>query len=139
MESGPDFAALFELCHCGKESCEACSGYQLTPRTAVALWHMGGLFADQAYDDLLEHGGWAGLECYPDLPEHEADFDWSMALECLFQDTDILSLFKPELDGVKDSGSGPNEWLRMGDYRPMAWFETFNNMEPRDGRRPFRR
>jgi hypothetical protein len=73
------------------------------------------------------------------LPEHEADFDWSMALECLLQDTDILSLFKPELDGIKDSGSGPNEWLRMGDYRPMAWFETFNNMEPRDGRRPFRR
>ena len=30
----PDFVALFPVCRCEGESCQACSGYQLTPRTA---------------------------------------------------------------------------------------------------------
>lgn len=211
VQSVPDFAALFDLCHCDKASCSACSGYQLTPRTAVVLWEMGGFLADEAYDDVLRNGDapvtvegewgifdeyppityrqravwrrqaarafddlagdlaegewprptcageemalrlmiryanaavkddWVGLEKYPNLPVHKDDFDWEMAFECLFQDTDILSLFDQELDGIEDPDSDLNEFLGMGDYRPEAWFETFNNMEPRDGCRPFRR
>ena len=50
----PDFAALFPLCRCAKESCNTCSGFQLTPQTAAALWTAGQILADQAYDDVEE-------------------------------------------------------------------------------------
>jgi hypothetical protein len=52
----PRFAELFPLCECGKESCEACNGYQVTPRTAAALWTVGQILASRAFDDVLEHG-----------------------------------------------------------------------------------
>jgi hypothetical protein len=73
------------------------------------------------------------------LPEHPEDFDWSLLDDVLFQDVDILSLFEVELDGIEDPDAEQNERIRMGDYRASAWFEPFLNMEPRDGRRPFRR
>jgi hypothetical protein len=52
----PQFAELFPLCTCGADTCNQCSGFQLTPRTAAALWTAAGVLADQAYDDVLEHG-----------------------------------------------------------------------------------
>ncbi len=52
----PHFAELFPLCTCGTDNCDHCSGFQVTPRTAAALWTAAGLLADQAYDDVLEHG-----------------------------------------------------------------------------------
>jgi hypothetical protein len=33
----PDFVALFPVCRCGGDSCHACGGYQLTPRSAAVL------------------------------------------------------------------------------------------------------
>ncbi len=52
----PDFTALFPVCRCGKGTCETCSGFQLTPRTAATLWVAGETLADQAFDDVEEHG-----------------------------------------------------------------------------------
>ncbi|OAP26160.1 hypothetical protein [Amycolatopsis rubida] len=52
----PQFAELFPLCTCGADTCDQCSGFQVTPRTAAALWTAAGLLADHAYDDVLEHG-----------------------------------------------------------------------------------
>lgn len=73
------------------------------------------------------------------VTEHAEDFRWCLVDDVLFQDLDILNLFDAELDGIEDPGAGQNSRIGMGDYRPSAWFETFRNMEPRDGRRPFRR
>jgi hypothetical protein len=207
----PDFVALFPTCRCNSESCDACSGYQLTPRTAAVLWTLTQIIADHAYEDVIEHGdgpvldnepwmlfdrypritwrqdavwrrqaarafddltedlaagswphpscpgeemalhlvleaapdavadGWAGLDqTLPRLPEHPDDYDWDLASEVFFQDHDILDLFEVEMDGIEDPDSEQNRIMGMGDYRPLAWFRTFLNKEPRDGRRPFR-
>jgi len=208
----PDFAILFPLCHCGADECDACSGYQLTPRTAAALWAMAQIHADFAYDDVHHHGddpvtddsAWAAFSEYPRitwtqdavwrrqaarafddltadlaaghlptptcpgeemalhlmlrsaqaaiadgwgptpdllaaLPEDDGDYDWDLALEMLLQDDDILDLFDQQMDGIEDPESDANRQAGMGDYRPAAWFRTFSNMTPRDGRRRFRR
>ena len=208
----PDFAALFPLCRCGRDSCDACTGYQLTPRTAAVLWTVAQVLADQGYDDVVHHGdepaadddlwalfnrypritwtqdavwrrqaarayddltqdigtgrwprprcpgeelalhlildaapdaaddGWAGLDdTLSRLPQHPDDLDWDMASDVLFQDHDILDLFNIEMDGLEDPDTEQNRAIGMGDYRPQAWFRTFLNMDPRDGRRSFRR
>ncbi|WP_436499507.1 hypothetical protein [Actinokineospora sp. HUAS TT18] len=209
----PDFAALFPICACHKDSCDNCSGFQLTPRTASVLWSSCVLRADQAYEDVIEFGDepvdpddgmWSTFDEYPPvtfrqnavwrrqaarafddlatdlaaghwpqprcaaeemalhlaigtaiaaiaddwpnatraietLPQHQDDLDWDMANDVLFQDHDILNLFDIELDGIEDPDGDQNQYIGMGDYRPHAWFTTFNNADPRDGRRPFRR
>ncbi|WP_132118936.1 hypothetical protein [Actinocrispum wychmicini] len=86
--------------------------------------------------------GWAGVTEtteFASLPEHAEDFDWDTLLDILFQDLDILGLFNAELDGIEDPDAEQNQWIGMGDYRPSAWFELFSDLQPRDGRRPFRR
>lgn len=208
----PDFATLFPVCRCAEDSCDSCAGFQLSPRSAAALWTTAQILADQAYDDVEEHGDapvldegdWAVFGRYPrisraqdavwrrraarsfddlaadledgewprptcpaeemalhlmlrdvaaaveddltglaehlsELPSHPDDLNWDLAAEVLFQDTDILTLFDPKLDGIEDPDNELNLQMRIGDYRPQAWFETFGNMPPRDGRRPFRR
>jgi hypothetical protein len=210
---GPDFVRLFPVCDCGLESCSKCGGWQITPRTAAALWSAAQLLSDHGYDDVEEHGDtpvsddnsdWALFDEYPkvtreqdavwrrqaarsyedladdleagdwpsptcageemalhlmlryaraavadgrsglestfaDLPHHPDDLDWDTLSDNLFQDHDILELFSPESDGIEDPDSEDNQRIAMGDYRPSARFKAFNNMEPRDGRRPFRR
>lgn len=54
--AAPDFVALFLVCRCGEDSCDACSGYQLAPRTAAVLWTVAQILADQGYDDVTQHG-----------------------------------------------------------------------------------
>ncbi|NBH10352.1 hypothetical protein [Amycolatopsis sp. SID8362] len=56
LSAWPRFAELLPLCTCGADDCNHCSGFQLTPRTAAALWTAAGILADHAYDDVLEHG-----------------------------------------------------------------------------------
>ena len=73
------------------------------------------------------------------LPGHRDDFDWQAIPDALFQDTDILHLFEPDLDGIDDPHDALNTQMAIGDYRPSAWFENFANMQPRDERRGFRR
>lgn len=52
----PDFASLFAPCSCDRSSCPRCSGFQLTARSAAVLWRTVTTLADQAFDDVLEHG-----------------------------------------------------------------------------------
>jgi len=209
----PDFAALFDVCSCGRESCSACSGFQLTPRTAAVLWSMAQILADQAYDDIEEHGsdvirsrndwslfvrypritwaqdaswrrqaarsyddlatdlaagnwplpacpaeemalhlilddapaavddGWTGIDetTIASLPGHPDDFNWEEIPDTFFQDLDILHLMDPELDGIDDPDDELNTQMRIGDYRPVAWFNNFQNMRQRDPHRGYRR
>lgn len=209
---GPDFVELFPVCRCGADDCLDCTGLQLTPRTAKALYSAGEILADNASDDISEHGDsqvdrsgqWTLFDAYPritwrqdakwrleaarafddlcdDLASgewprprcpaeemaahlmlslakdgvedgwlsvskeslqasaHEDDLAWDLLQDLLFQDTDILHLFDEELDGIEDPESDLNRHMAMGDYRPRSWFKTFDNMEPRDARRPYRR
>jgi hypothetical protein len=206
----PDSGALFPACRCGRQTCGQCAGFQLTPRTAAALWQVGQLLADQGYDDVQEHGdepvaggewmlfddyprltwhqdaiwrrqaarayddltadiaarewpcprcpaeemalhlmlrdaaaatadGWAWIIDQAKVPSYPEDFDWGDVQDGLFQDTDILALFNPDLDGIEDPEADVNRDMTIGDYRPQAWFENFAHMQRRDGRRPFRR
>jgi hypothetical protein len=84
---------------------------------------------------------WTGMDeaTLTSLPGHPDDFDRDAMPGVLLQDTDILQLFDPGLDGIEDPHDELNVDMAMGDYRPSAWFKAFANMEPRDERRPFRR
>jgi hypothetical protein len=208
----PDFRTLFAVCSCERDSCDCCSTFQVTHRTAAVLWHVLKVLSDLAYEDVQMHGDapvdddgvWYVFDRYPrithgedavwrrqaarayddlcsdieaglapmprcfgeemalhlalddapdmvadswdaiadvvePLPEHPDDFDWEMCSEVFFQDHDILTLFNEALDGIEDPDSDGNRWAGMGDMRPAAWFRPFNNVEPRDGTRPFRR
>ena len=68
----PDFAALFpaEDCDCEQENCHICTGWQLTPRTADLLYTALEALADQAFDDIEEHGS--------EPVEKEDRGDWSV-------------------------------------------------------------
>jgi hypothetical protein len=85
--------------------------------------------------------GWTGLDeaTFNSMPEHPDDFDWDAMPDVLFQDTDILHLFEPDLDGIDDPDETLNIEMAMGDYRPSEWFENFGNMRQRDEQRGFRR
>ena len=73
------------------------------------------------------------------LPEHVDDYSWDTCSELLFQDHDVLMLFDQSLDGFEDPSTDINKNSGVGDLRPQAWFEFFNNVEPRDPNRDFRR
>jgi hypothetical protein len=51
----------------------------------------------------------------------------------------VDSLFNPRYDGLEDPDSDGNQAIGKSDFRPAAWFDTFDNMSRRDSRRPFRR
>ncbi len=82
---------------------------------------------------------WAWIIDEADVPPHPRDYDWDDVRDGLLQDTDILVLFNPDLDGIEDPEDEVNRNNGIGDYRPRAWFDTFLNTKRRDGRRPFRR
>lgn len=83
--------------------------------------------------------GQDGVEFNRDLPEYEDDYQWGMCSEMLFQDHDILLLSQGWADGVEDPDSDLNQAMRIGDLRPGQWLTTFDNAEPRDSDRGFRR
>jgi hypothetical protein len=68
----PDFRPLFRVCACGQPGCQLCGGWQLTPRTAAAMWLMAEREGDAAYDDIEVHGDdaagkgdWQVFDQYP--------------------------------------------------------------------------
>jgi hypothetical protein len=82
--------------------------------------------------------GWAvGID---DLPTAEQDFDWGLLTEVLFQDLDIeLVLESTWADGIENPDEELNRLVGMGDYRPAAWFEPFDDLSQRDPDRGDRR
>lgn len=78
-------------------------------------------------------------EEHESLPEHPYDYDWSLYGDQFFQDSDILLLYQPALDGIEDPTVPLNRTNGIGDMRPANWFAPFNNVTPRDPNRGFRR
>ena len=64
---------------------------------------------------------------------------WQDAHSDLVQDWDIALLWDPQMDGREVPTDDLNKAMRIGDYRPAAWFEWFANVEARDPERGFRR
>jgi hypothetical protein len=96
----PNFGNLFELCTCDSSTCTQCSGFQLTPRTAEALYLVGQLLSDQAFDDVEQHGDgpvtkegdWFVFHDYPRITWTQ-DSDWRRRAARSFDDlsSDIAS------------------------------------------------
>ncbi|MFL6076965.1 MAG: hypothetical protein ACJ73S_26525 [Mycobacteriales bacterium] len=76
-------------------------------------------------------------EAAQDLPQHENDFDLDACADALFQDHDILLLYRAELDGIEDPADDGNRYYGIGSLKPEDWFEPFLNVEPRDPDRGF--
>lgn len=92
------------------------------------------------YGEDLTDDGMSGLDTrFAHLPGHDNDLRWALLADVLFKDHDILELFDPGRDGIGDPDDEQNRGIGMGDYTPPAWFTTFDDMTPRDPRRPFRR
>lgn len=110
-------------------------------------WPIPRCTAEELALHLAIKDGPAGLEMAEDsederhfaLPEHDDDYDWEMCADCLFQDGDVLMLFDDDLDGIEDPGNPLNRQAGIGDLRADNWFAWFNNVEPRDPERAFRR
>ncbi|MDT3442696.1 hypothetical protein [Pseudofrankia sp. BMG5.37] len=111
----------------GRRPSPRCAGEEMALHLALNL-------APDAVDDEGSIADWI-----EQLPIHPRDLDWDACVDGLFQDTDILGLFDEALDGMEDPDADMNREFGIGDYRPAAWFTTFNNQPTRDGRRPFRR
>jgi hypothetical protein len=95
--------------------------------------------APSAQADEWFTGGGLATNPFDAVPEHSEDYGWDTAKQVLFQDHDFLQLFNASLDGIEDPDDEMNRNLGMGDLRAHAWFKPFDNVERRDGRRPFRR
>lgn len=78
--------------HCGLESCSKCGGWQITPRTAAALWSAAQVLSDHGYDDVEATDGRGWNQPSRTLPHHPDDLDWDTLSDNLFQDHDILEL-----------------------------------------------
>lgn len=107
--SDPDFAELFPICRCGRESCEKCAGYQMTPRTVAALWTAGQILADHAFDDVIEHGDepvrqdgqWSMFDQYPRITWRE-NAVWRRQAARAFDDlTDDLEAWRVAAAAVR--------------------------------------
>jgi hypothetical protein len=108
----------------GKSPIPRCNAEELMLHLAIRT-------ADESVSD--------GVVTGEDLPKHGDDYDWRMCVEDLFQDHDILLLDQSWADGIEDPTGELNQQLAMGDLRPGSWLTTFNNCEPRDPDREFRR
>lgn len=89
-----DFAALFPTCRCGGQSCDSCSIFQVTPRTAAALWFTAQLLAELAQQDIRNHGDqpvvddgsdWGVFGDYPTYTWAQ-DAQWRRQAACAFDD-----------------------------------------------------
>ncbi|MEU0932555.1 hypothetical protein [Embleya sp. NPDC005971] len=72
------------------------------------------------------------------MPQHEDDYDWDACSEFFFQDHDVLWLYDSKFTGVEAPSHPLNQTLGIGDAQPLAWFEDFGNVPPRDPNCGFR-
>ncbi len=74
--------------------------------------------------DDLDDPGWI-----EDLPVDEDDDQIEWLDDLLLQDTDVLMLYNPALDGIEDPGSPVNQQLGCAHLHPNDWFKPFANCE----------
>ncbi|MER8182387.1 hypothetical protein [Kitasatospora sp. NPDC094015] len=96
------------------------------------------LALDDAQNQVAEIGT-AEASNHAELPVHRDDYDFRSCTDMFFQDTDVLMLYSSRFDGIEGPDTDANQQLAVGDLRPAAWFEPFDNVEARDPRRGFRR
>jgi hypothetical protein len=87
----PRFDRLLRPCSCKSATCDRCAVFQLTPRTAAALWFIAQTLGDEAYDD-VEQGDqpiddrlWNVLHRYP-LVTWQQDTRWRRKVARAFDD-----------------------------------------------------
>ncbi|MEP7023384.1 MAG: hypothetical protein ABJB47_06130 [Actinomycetota bacterium] len=85
----------------------------------------------------MHHDGFT--EEHATLPTHRDDLDWDACADSLFQDSDIMLLYNPGLDGTEDPDAELNRTHGIGDMRPGNWFVPFLNVTPRIPDRGYRR
>ena len=71
-----------------------------------------------------------------DLPASPRDFDFESFHDIALQDEDILMLWEDDREGIETPTHPLNALLRMGDYRPDAWFKCFLNVPRRRTPKP---
>jgi hypothetical protein len=59
-------------------------------------------------------------------PPDEADFDWRWCHARLFRHPYLPLFARAEFDGLQDPAHEANRRLRIGDYRPVSWFQGFD-------------
>ena len=70
--------------------------------------------------------------CAPGLPRCEEDGDFAYVGEFLFQDSDHEMVFSGgNMLGSENPDHPRNQALGIGNYRPAAWFNTFDNAADR--------
>ena len=97
------------------ESIATCTADEMAIRVILAM-------VDEV-DDLTEP---AWIERIP-ADEGDGQIDWLEDL--LLQDTDVLMLYNPALDGVEDPDSPINQHLGCAHLHPNDWFKPFANHE----------
>lgn len=68
---------------------------------------------------------------HDELPELHHDYDFELVRDLLFEDEDIEFLFEPETEGFAAPTHPTNQRLGIGDMRPVAWFDGFDDIEQR--------
>lgn len=63
------------------------------------------------------------------LPAHEDDDQVEWLEDLLLQDTDVLMLYNPTLDGIEDPASPVNLQLGCANLHPAGWFKPFANCD----------
>ncbi|MEU5874266.1 hypothetical protein AB0A73_22250 [Glycomyces sp. NPDC047369] len=91
---------------------------------ALAIDDAKDVYADDLDGAVPEH---------QDLPQSPWDCDFDLLEELLFQDTDIEFLFDPDTEAYADPAYPMNQRMGIGDMRPVAWFDYFDNATPREG------
>lgn len=63
----------------------------------------------------------------------DLDYDWEEILPALTGDADVEALWSASWDGIEDPGDDTNQYLGMGDYRPVSWHRLFDREIPGSG------
>ncbi|MET8825996.1 hypothetical protein ABZX40_13065 [Streptomyces sp. NPDC004610] len=73
------------------------------------------------------------------VPPHHDDWDWSLCISTLFEDTDVLFLFEPWNQGVEDPDSFIHQVMGLANLEAQDWFTPFYSDRGRPPERGFRR
>ncbi|MEU6357643.1 tetratricopeptide repeat protein [Streptomyces sp. NPDC047072] len=72
------------------------------------------------------------------LPEQPDDYDWFACKDLLFEDHDVLMLYKPWMEGIEEPSNSVNQHMRLANLRPDDWFKPFREQDARDPDRDVR-